>query len=114
MALPQPTDNQHTRGTSSLDESVSVHQWETAILKIMTSNANRIAIIEKDLSKTKSDITDIKNSVKQIENSLSNKNGSFNQNKEILYTVKSTLKMYVWIRNISLLITLLLIINIIK
>ncbi len=67
-------------------------QWETALLNKITSNGERIALIESDVSEIKADI-------KLVIKNQNQNNRRLDDAEEILNTVKTTLKLIVWIRN---------------
>ena len=65
-------------------------QWETALLNKLTSNGERIALIEQDLKIIKADTQQIKEKLFSTETRLT-------EAEEILVTVKTILKITKWI-----------------
>ena len=65
-------------------------QWETALLNKLTSNGERIALIEQDAREIKSD-------TKQIKEKLFDTQTRLSEAEEILSTVKTILKITKWI-----------------
>ena len=65
-------------------------QWETALLSKLTSNGERIALMEQDLSSIKSD-------VKEIKEAVINNDRRLTEAEEILKTVKIILGLTRWI-----------------
>lgn len=81
----------HTRMTNPTGT-----QWETALLNKVTSNGERLALIELKLSQQQSTLDTISSNVAQIKKQVVNNENRLTEAEEILATVKLILIILRW------------------
>jgi peptidoglycan hydrolase CwlO-like protein len=67
-------------------------RWEQALLNKVTSNGERIAIIERDIGEIKKDIPNLNNKVSSLDNKVSSLDNRLSNVEKIIDDVRKILK----------------------
>lgn len=75
----------------------STAQWEQAVLNKLTSNGERIAVVEKILDRIETDLSDLKSDMSDVKNELSGINQRLSGIEKFMEKIDSILGLLKWI-----------------
>ena len=75
----------------------STAQWEQAVLNKLTSNGERIAVVENRLDRIETDLSDLKSDMSDVKNELSGINQRLSGIEKFMEKIDSILGLLKWI-----------------